>query len=101
MSIEIINHAHAAGRIYAMEDSVDGRRLEVAFHSSSLHEEAHFDTKFPIVTPSGIVRHLKAAAKVMLDTAESPVRVVRLQFDVTSARPPSRQRSRANSNFVP
>lgn len=53
---------------------------------TALEGKTNFDTEFRVITPSGEVRHLRAAATVIFDPSGSPKRMVGVNYDVTQLR---------------
>lgn len=45
-----------------------------------------FDTDFRVVTPSGDIRHIKAAAEVLTDAKQNPAKIIGINYDITETK---------------
>lgn len=57
----------------------------------ALRGEKIFDPEFRVVWPDGDIRYLKASARVILDSAGAPVRMVGVNYDITEEKKAAEQ----------
>jgi PAS domain S-box-containing protein len=80
---------NSTDHVYEMWQSAchpcDRARAEAEL-TAAINGEAEFDTEFRILTPSGEVRHIKAAATVKRDDDGKSVRMIGVNWDITAIR---------------
>jgi signal transduction histidine kinase len=76
------------------------RARAVSEFQAAMRGEADFDTEFRIVTPTGEIRHLRAAAIILEDEAGAPHRVVGMNFDLTALRESQAEVTRNEERFA-
>jgi len=70
---------------------------------AALRGDSEFDTRFRIVRPDGVIRHLRAASRTLRVTDGTPVRMTGVNFDVTElqeAMDKAENANRAKSQFL-
>ena len=72
----------------------------IAAIQQSIAEQTRFDTQFRVVWPSGDVKHIRAIARIQLDGAGQPARMIGVNWDVTELTQNRQEIQRSNEELA-